>query len=101
MIFLVDLRTITTLIDSLSTISTVIIFEVSYTVLNTRTWEFTSECFLNLQIQDLLFNRDGDIFFSTGNEISRDSSDRNIMAWDFRSTSVLSNQIYQVLFHVL
>nr|XP_022332325.1 WD repeat-containing protein 25-like [Crassostrea virginica]XP_022332326.1 WD repeat-containing protein 25-like [Crassostrea virginica] len=47
------------------------------------------------QIQDVLFNRDGDVFFSTGNEISRDSSDRNIMAWDFRSTSVLSNQIYQ------
>lgn len=48
------------------------------------------------QVQDLLFSRDGDIFFSAGDEISRDTADRNIMAWDFRSTSAISNQIYQV-----
>ncbi|XP_061173839.1 WD repeat-containing protein 25-like [Saccostrea echinata] len=47
------------------------------------------------QVQDLLFNRDGNTFFSAGSEITQDSADRNIMAWDFRSSSVLSNQIYQ------
>ncbi|XP_062621880.1 WD repeat-containing protein 25-like [Saccostrea cucullata] len=47
------------------------------------------------QVQDLLFNRDGNTFFSAGSEITQDSADRNIMAWDFRASSVLSNQIYQ------
>jgi hypothetical protein len=45
----------------------------------------------------VIFNRDGKEFFSTGDLVSRDSSDRNIMAWDFDHTVVKSNQIYQVL----
>ena len=48
------------------------------------------------QIQDLVFSRDGREFFSTGDLISRDSADRNIMAWDFDNAVVKSNQIYQV-----
>lgn len=51
------------------------------------------------QIQDVIFNGDGKEFFSTGDLVSRDSSDRNIMAWDFDHTVVKSNQIYQVLQH--
>ncbi|KAK3094135.1 hypothetical protein FSP39_024550 [Pinctada imbricata] len=45
--------------------------------------------------QDLLFNTDGDTFFSACDELSQDSADRNIMCWDFKSGVVLSNQIYQ------
>ncbi|GAB1608184.1 WD repeat-containing protein 25-like [Argonauta hians] len=45
-------------------------------------------------IQDLLFSRNGEIFFSCCDVVSQDSSDRNIMAWHHQSGVVLSNQIY-------
>ncbi|XP_052058029.1 WD repeat-containing protein 25-like [Mytilus californianus] len=47
------------------------------------------------QIQDVIFSIDGSEFFSTGDLVSRDSADRNIMAWDFDYAVVKSNQIYQ------
>ncbi|XP_071163491.1 WD repeat-containing protein 25-like [Mytilus edulis] len=47
------------------------------------------------QMQDIIFSKDGSEFFSTGDLVSRDSSDRNIMAWDFDNAVVKSNQIYQ------
>ena len=52
--------------------------------------------FFKFQIQDVIFSKDGSEFFSTGDLVSRDSSDRNIMAWDFDNAVVKSNQIYQV-----
>ncbi|KAK3609688.1 hypothetical protein CHS0354_017541 [Potamilus streckersoni] len=47
------------------------------------------------QVHDLLFSRDGDEFFSCTDLVSRDSSDRNIIAWHLSSGAILSNQIYQ------
>ncbi|XP_074657908.1 WD repeat-containing protein 25-like [Tubulanus polymorphus] len=47
------------------------------------------------QVQDLLFTDGGNTLFSCNDVVSRDSADRNIMAWDFRTTAVLSQQIYQ------
>ena len=38
----------------------------------------------------------GSQFFSCNDLVTRDSADRNIMAWDFTNGVVLSNQIYQV-----
>ena len=42
------------------------------------------------------FVSDGNIFFSCNDLVARDSSDKNIMAWDFEMGVVVSNQIYQV-----
>ncbi|CAD5118639.1 DgyrCDS7327 [Dimorphilus gyrociliatus] len=47
------------------------------------------------QTQDVSFREDGKAFFSCNDIVSREMSDRNIMAWDFDSTAVTSNQIYQ------
>ncbi|XP_033735828.1 LOW QUALITY PROTEIN: WD repeat-containing protein 25-like [Pecten maximus] len=47
------------------------------------------------QVQDVIFSADGSSIFSSCDLLSRDSADRNVMAWDFRSGVVLSNQIYQ------
>jgi hypothetical protein len=53
-----------------------------------------------LQVKDVCFLQDGGQFLSCGDLVSRDSADRNIMAWDFNSGAVLSNQIYQVFYKV-
>jgi len=47
------------------------------------------------QVQDVEFLLDGDRFLTCNDLVSKDSADRSIMAWDFRSGIVLSNQIYQ------
>ena len=47
------------------------------------------------QVEDMVFSQDGDQFFSCNDVVTRDSADRNIMAWDFEKGIVLSNQIYQ------
>ena len=49
------------------------------------------------QVQDILFAPDGSTFFSSSDLVSRDSADRNLMAWDFKTGVTLSNQIYQVI----
>ena len=49
------------------------------------------------QVQDVVFMNNGSQFFSCNDLVSRDSADRNIMAWDFTNEVVLSNQIYQVI----
>ncbi|XP_021344230.1 WD repeat-containing protein 25-like, partial [Mizuhopecten yessoensis] len=46
-------------------------------------------------VQDVIFSADGSSMFSSCDLLSRDSADRNLMAWDFSSGVVLSNQIYQ------
>jgi len=51
------------------------------------------------KIQDLIFTHDGDEIICCCDLISKDSSDRNIMAWDTKAGVVLSNQIYQVKFN--
>ena len=53
-------------------------------------------CFLlNFKVQDLCFIN-GEQFVTCNDLVCKDSADRNIMAWDFQSGVVLSNQIYQV-----
>ncbi|PVD26630.1 hypothetical protein C0Q70_14308 [Pomacea canaliculata] len=47
------------------------------------------------QVQDLMFSHDGQELFSCSEVVSRDSSDRSIMAWDFKTGVTLSNQIFQ------
>lgn len=47
------------------------------------------------QVEDLMFTQDGSQLFSCSDLVSRDSADRNVMAWDFATGTVLSNQIYQ------
>lgn len=47
------------------------------------------------QVQDLVLSADGSQIFSCADLVSRDSADRNLMAWDFATGTVLSNQIYQ------
>ncbi len=51
-----------------------------------------------IQVEDIAFLRDGSQFFTCSDLVSRDSADRNIMAWDYNKAVVLSNQIYQVSF---
>ena len=53
--------------------------------------------FFILQLQDIVFMGSGREFFSCNDLVTRDSADRNIMAWDFSNGVVLSNQIYQVI----
>ena len=48
------------------------------------------------QVQDIAFLPGGDEFVSAAEVVKRNSTDKGIMVWDFRSTAVLSNQIYQV-----
>ena len=48
------------------------------------------------QVQDMAFLPGGDEFISAAEVVRRNSTDKGIMAWDFRSTAILSNQIYQV-----
>jgi hypothetical protein len=59
----------------------------------------TFEVSFFFQIQDLIFSQNGQEFFSAGDAVTRESADRNIMAWDWRSSVVLSNQIFQVSMH--
>ena len=53
-------------------------------------------CFAVFQVQDLMFSHDGQELFSCGDVVTKESSDRTILAWDFRTGVVLSNQIFQV-----
>ena len=48
------------------------------------------------QVQDIAFLPGGDEFISAAEVVRRNSTDKGIMVWDFRSTAILSNQIYQV-----
>ena len=48
------------------------------------------------QVQDIAFLPGGDEFISAAEVVQRNSTDKGIMVWDFRSTAILSNQIYQV-----
>ena len=43
----------------------------------------------------------GTQFFTCNDSVTRDSADRNIMAWDFNKAVVVSNQIYQVRLSIL
>jgi WD40 repeat protein len=45
------------------------------------------------QVQDVLFLNDEE-FVSSGDVVSKDSAAFSIMAWDYESTAVLSNQIF-------
>ncbi|XP_060037037.1 WD repeat-containing protein 25 isoform X1 [Erinaceus europaeus] len=46
------------------------------------------------QTLDILFLQEGTEFLSSTDASSRDSADRTIIAWDFRSSAKISNQIY-------
>ncbi|XP_054423641.1 WD repeat-containing protein 25 [Pteronotus mesoamericanus] len=46
------------------------------------------------QTLDILFLQDGSEFLSSTDASSRDSADRTIIAWDFRSSAKISNQIF-------
>lgn len=46
------------------------------------------------QILDIVFLPGGRAFLCSSEIVSRDSSDRTLMAWDWRSGALLSNQIY-------
>ena len=48
------------------------------------------------QVQDLAFLPGAEAFVSAAEVVRRNSTDKGIMVWDFRSTAILSNQIYQV-----
>lgn len=48
------------------------------------------------QTLDILFLREGSEFLSSTDASSRDSADRTIIAWDFRSSAKISNQIFHV-----
>lgn len=48
------------------------------------------------QTLDVLFLREGTEFLSSTDASSRDSADRTIIAWDFRSAAKISNQIFHV-----
>lgn len=50
----------------------------------------------HFQVEDIAMMNNGALFFTCNDSVTRDSSDRNIMAWDFNKAVVLSNQIYQV-----
>ncbi|XP_046852326.1 WD repeat-containing protein 25-like [Xenia sp. Carnegie-2017] len=47
------------------------------------------------QIQDLVFIPDGKSFISAAEVSRRNSTDKGIMVWDYKTSTVLSNQIYQ------
>ncbi|XP_007561132.1 WD repeat-containing protein 25 [Poecilia formosa] len=46
------------------------------------------------QTLDILFLRGGTDFITSSDCVSRDSADRTLIAWDYRSTAKISNQIY-------
>lgn len=48
------------------------------------------------QTLDILFLQEGSEFLSSTDASSRDSADRTIIAWDFRSAAKISNQIFHV-----
>ena len=48
------------------------------------------------QVQDIAFLPGGEEFISAAEVVRRNSTDKGIMVWDFRSMAILSNQIYQV-----
>lgn len=54
-----------------------------------------------MQVNDVVFMRHGTEFFTSTDLATRDSADRNIMAWDFATGAVLSNQIYHVSYQIL
>lgn len=50
------------------------------------------------QVQDMAFLPGAEEFISAAEVVRRNSTNKGIMVWDFRSTAVLSNQIYQEAF---
>ncbi|KAL9952484.1 hypothetical protein ACROYT_G039747 [Oculina patagonica] len=50
------------------------------------------------QVQDIAFLPGGEEFISAAEVVRRNSTDKGIMVWDFRSTAILSNQTYQEAF---
>ncbi|RVE57339.1 hypothetical protein OJAV_G00215100 [Oryzias javanicus] len=46
------------------------------------------------QTLDILFLKGGEDFITSSDCVSRDSADRTLIAWDYQTTAVLSNQIY-------
>nr|XP_055144158.1 WD repeat-containing protein 25 isoform X2 [Symphalangus syndactylus] len=50
------------------------------------------------QTLDILFLRDGSEFLSSTDASTRDSADRTIIAWDFRTSAKISNQIFHERF---
>ena len=48
------------------------------------------------QVQDLIFHPDNQTFFSAAAVLKRNSLDKAIIAWDYKSTAIISNQISQV-----
>ncbi|XP_028418908.1 WD repeat-containing protein 25-like [Dendronephthya gigantea] len=47
------------------------------------------------QIQDLAFLPDGQSFISAAEISRRNSTDKGIMVWDYKTSTVLSNQVFQ------
>ena len=47
------------------------------------------------QVQDILFLDDCKTFLTSAEVLKKNSMDQTIMAWDYDTTAVLSNQIYQ------
>uniref|UniRef100_A0A2K5E760 WD repeat domain 25 n=1 Tax=Aotus nancymaae TaxID=37293 RepID=A0A2K5E760_AOTNA len=50
------------------------------------------------QTLDILFLREGSEFLSSTDASTRDSADRTIIAWDFRTSAKISNQIFHERF---
>ena len=48
------------------------------------------------QVQDLEFLQDGSEFLSATDVVQRSANEKSLIAWDFRSTAILSHQIFQV-----
>lgn len=48
------------------------------------------------QIQDLVFLPDGLSFVSAAEISRRNSTDKGIMVWDYKTSTILSNQVFQV-----
>ena len=46
----------------------------------------------------MVYTHDGNSIITCNSEVTRNSSDRNIMVWDVLTTAVMSNQIYQVIY---
>lgn len=47
------------------------------------------------QIQDLAFFPDGQSFISAAEILKRNSTDKGIMVWDYKASTILSNQVFQ------
>uniref|UniRef100_T1JIM7 Uncharacterized protein n=1 Tax=Strigamia maritima TaxID=126957 RepID=T1JIM7_STRMM len=50
------------------------------------------------QVLDLAFLQDGSEFLCSSDFVAHDSADKTIIAWDFKSSAMLSNQIYNERF---